>query len=49
MGHTHIPRLEDYPVMPCAYLGFSLKLNGFFDENPVLDVPPEKVENRNGH
>uniref|UniRef100_A0A914C2W9 Amine oxidase n=1 Tax=Acrobeloides nanus TaxID=290746 RepID=A0A914C2W9_9BILA len=39
-GHTHIPRVEDYPVMPAARIGFTLKPNGFFDENPALDVPP---------
>ena len=36
-GHTHIPRPEDYPVMPTAYIGFLLKPNGFFDLN---NVPP---------
>jgi len=39
-GHTHIPRAEDYPVMPTAYIGFLLKPNGFFDQNPANDVPP---------
>jgi primary-amine oxidase len=39
-GHTHIPRSEDYPVMPTAYIGFLLKPNGFFDSNPANDVPP---------
>jgi primary-amine oxidase len=39
-GHTHIPRPEDYPVMPAAYIGFMLKPNGFFPENPGIDVPP---------
>jgi primary-amine oxidase len=39
-GHTHIPRPEDYPVMPTAYIGFLLKPNGFFDSNPANDVPP---------
>src|SRR3984957_16467120 len=39
-GHTHIPRQEDVPVMPTAYIGFLLKPNGFFDENPANDVPP---------
>jgi primary-amine oxidase len=39
-GHTHIPRPEDYPVMPTAYIGFMLKPNGFFSENPANDVPP---------
>ena len=41
-GHTHIPRPEDYPVMPTAYIGFVLKPNGFFDKNPANDVPPMK-------
>jgi primary-amine oxidase len=40
MGHTHIPRPEDYPVMPTMYIGFTLKPNGFFAENPANDVPP---------
>jgi primary-amine oxidase len=39
-GHTHIPRPEDCPVMPAAYIGFLLKPNGFFDQNPSNDVPP---------
>jgi primary-amine oxidase len=39
IGHTHIPRLEDWPVMPVAYTGFLLKPVGFFDRNPALDVP----------
>jgi primary-amine oxidase len=38
-GHTHIPRPEDYPVMPTAYIGFLLKPSGFFDGNPANDVP----------
>jgi primary-amine oxidase len=41
-GHTHIPRPEDYPVMPTAYIGFLLKPAGFFDRNPANDVPPSK-------
>jgi primary-amine oxidase len=40
MGHTHIPRPEDYPVMPAAYIGFLLKPSGFFNQNPANDVPP---------
>ncbi|MBW4551138.1 MAG: primary-amine oxidase [Aphanocapsa sp. GSE-SYN-MK-11-07L] len=39
-GHHHIPRPEDWPVMPVAYIGFQLKPAGFFDCNPGLDVPP---------
>ena len=39
-GHTHIPRPEDYPVMPTATIGFLLKPQGFFALNPANDVPP---------
>ncbi|MGC2402271.1 MAG: primary-amine oxidase [Acidobacteriaceae bacterium] len=42
-GHTHIPRPEDYPVMPAAYIGFLLKPNGFFAANPANDVPPSET------
>lgn len=40
MGHHHLPSLEDWPVMPVANIGFMLKPSGFFDENPVMDLPP---------
>ncbi|MSR58057.1 MAG: primary-amine oxidase [Planctomycetaceae bacterium] len=39
-GHNHVPRLEDWPVMPVASLGFFLKPDGFFERNPALDLPP---------
>jgi primary-amine oxidase len=39
-GHTHVPRLEDWPVMPVAAVGFMLRPDGFFDRNPALDLPP---------
>ncbi len=39
-GVTHIPRPEDWPVMPVECTGFSLVPVGFFDRNPALDVPP---------
>lgn len=40
LGVTHVPRLEDWPVMPVRYAGFMLQPTGFFDRNPALDVPP---------
>jgi primary-amine oxidase len=40
IGSTHLPRPEDWPVMPVDRLGFMLKPDGFFDRNPALDVPP---------
>jgi primary-amine oxidase len=39
-GHHHVPRPEDWPVMPVVTIGFSLKPVGFFERNPSLDVPP---------
>ena len=39
-GVTHVPRPEDWPVMPVEYTGFTLIPFGFFDRNPALDVPP---------
>ena len=38
-GVTHIPRPEQWPVMPVEYSGFSLVPVGFFDANPALDLP----------
>jgi len=38
-GHNHIPRPEDWPVMPVAMLGFGFRPDGFFDRNPGMDVP----------
>lgn len=37
----HVPRIEDWPVMPVATVGFHLKPSGFFDGNPMLDYPAE--------
>jgi len=39
-GVTHLPRPEDWPVMPVEYCGFHLAPVGFFDRNPALDIPP---------
>jgi primary-amine oxidase len=41
MGVTHIPRPEDWPVMPVHKTGFKLIPNGFFARNPAMDVPIE--------
>jgi primary-amine oxidase len=43
-GVTHIPRVEDFPVMPVETCGFTLKPNCFFTANPALDVPPSSKE-----
>ncbi|WP_112179792.1 MULTISPECIES: primary-amine oxidase [Paraliobacillus] len=47
MGHHHITRPEDWPVMPTAYISFQLKPVGFFDRNPALDLP--RPVSKSGH
>jgi primary-amine oxidase len=43
-GVTHVPRTEDFPVMPCEVTGFTLKPDGFFAGNPAIDLPPDVNE-----
>ncbi|QRW02902.1 primary-amine oxidase [Ceratobasidium sp. AG-Ba] len=38
IGTNHIPRPEDWPVMPAEHLRVVLKPVGFFRNNPSLDV-----------
>jgi primary-amine oxidase len=42
LGSHHIPRPEDWPVMPVERVSFALRPFGFFDVNPSLDVPPSR-------
>ena len=44
VGITHLPRPEDWPIMPVEYAGFSLVAAGFFDQNPALDIPASHGE-----
>ena len=37
-GTNHIPRTEDWPVMPVERTGFHLKPSGFFRRSPAMDV-----------
>ena len=39
-GLTHLPRPEDWPVMPVEYCGIHLIPVGFFDQNPTINLPP---------
>lgn len=41
MGVTHIPRPEEWPVMPVHHSGFKLIPAGFFATNPALDLPAD--------
>ncbi|MGH8959471.1 MAG: primary-amine oxidase [Acidimicrobiia bacterium] len=48
-GAHHIPRLEDWPVMPVQYYGFMIEPIGFFDRSPALDVPAPSMEHCEHH
>ncbi|MBW4427716.1 MAG: primary-amine oxidase [Nostoc desertorum CM1-VF14] len=39
MGVTHVPRSEDWPVMPVHRVGFKLIPRGFFSHNPAINLP----------
>ncbi|KAJ7188863.1 copper amine oxidase [Mycena filopes] len=39
VGVTHIPRPEDWPVMPVEHLSITFKPVSFFAVNPSMDVP----------
>ncbi|OAA59594.1 Copper amine oxidase [Niveomyces insectorum RCEF 264] len=44
-GLNHVPRAEDFPVMPCEVLRVTLRPVNFFGRNPALDVPPSAQAN----
>jgi len=39
LGVTHIPRPEEWAIMPVTHVGFKMIPGGFFSRNPALDVP----------
>jgi primary-amine oxidase len=39
MGFHHVPRQEDWPVMPTMWHDFTIRPYDFFPENPVLHLP----------
>lgn len=39
-GIHHVPRVEEWPIMPVDVVSFWLKPAGFFDHNPALDLAP---------
>ena len=48
-GIHHVPRPEEWPVMPADTVAFWLKPVGFFDRNPSLDVAPSPGHGTGGH
>jgi primary-amine oxidase len=43
-AHNHVPRMEDWPVMPVGMIGFQFRPDGFFERSPAMDVPPPPVK-----
>lgn len=41
LGFHHVPREEDWPVMPVMWHDFIIRPFHFFPQNPVLDLPKE--------
>ncbi|ODV93212.1 hypothetical protein PACTADRAFT_51832 [Pachysolen tannophilus NRRL Y-2460] len=39
LGFTHVPRAEDFPVMPVEIHEIKIVPSGFFEKNPALDLP----------
>lgn len=39
MGFHHVPRPEDWPVMPTVWHSFEIRPVGFFSRNPAIDLP----------
>ncbi|CCX31810.1 Similar to Copper amine oxidase 1; acc. no. Q12556 [Pyronema omphalodes CBS 100304] len=43
-GLNHVPRTEDFPVMPCEIIRVGFKPHNFWERNPGIDVPPSSQE-----
>jgi primary-amine oxidase len=48
MGFHHLPRPEDWPVLPTQWHSLSLVPYGFFDQNPSLELPKQIVPGATG-
>jgi primary-amine oxidase len=44
MGFHHVPRMEDWPVMPTNWKSIRLKPFNFFGHNPAITIPDTSAE-----
>jgi primary-amine oxidase len=44
LGFHHIPRPEEWPIMPACRAGWKLLPYGFFARNPCYNAPPQTCE-----
>lgn len=49
VGTHHLPRPEDWPVMPVARGHLRFEPDGFFDRNPTLDLARPQSAQNGGH
>jgi len=52
LGVLHVPRLEEWPVMPVVRASFNLQPEGFFNNNPTLYLRKKTTgpnENKKDH
>lgn len=43
-GMNHVPRTEEFPVMPAETMRVGFRPFNFFSRNPAIDVPPARQE-----
>jgi len=48
LGFHHLPRPEDWPVLPTMWHSVALVPYGFFDHNPSVQVPQEIAPGKAG-
>ena len=48
MGFHHLPRPEDWPVLPTMWHSVALVPYGFFDHNPAAQAPQESAPEKTG-
>lgn len=43
-GFHHIPRMEDYPIMPMHWAQFKIRPFNFFTHNPAMTLRPKTID-----